>query len=425
MSFFNIFGKNKEKSPNQDSFDFDLMDKQNWIRGELEFSHQHEKLQMRANANEKVTLGMLLNRTFDVRKEEVSDMYVVSHYHEKTGTLIRDEDEIWDYDLCSPILWENEVGEMGFKFDENVVLVISYRRDGGHKKNDKDRSISRSSESIIVHLRASTGGDDTFFLCATICLPPFAYEKHKTAVTEYARLQGKVLSVTYAYDRTPPEQRLAEYTYLREDAIEKATNHKSNELTDLQHYLIQNIIPTIGKDFYWGKKVLKEQRFWDAIIYFENVYNALQEKWIEGTIADEEKSVFYESCFKLGFCFCELKLYEKALYYLDIVWPINNTEYKMEYINCLVNKKDFRGIFIVQGELDRIFKIKRTEWTDAIFYYYDYLRRRETYILIDMGKYDEAETVLKVMLTEEVSKDFALGELAYIQKLRKELIEKL
>jgi hypothetical protein len=121
----------------------------------------------------------------------------------------------------------------------------------------------------------------------------------------------------------------------------------------------------------------------------------------------------------LGFCFCELKLYEKALYYLDIVWPINNIEYKMEYINCLVNKKDFRGISVVQGELDRIFKIKRTEWTNAIFYYYDYLQRRETYILVDMGRYDEAETVVKEMLTNETSKDFALGELAYIEKLRR------
>jgi hypothetical protein len=212
---------------------------------------------MRTNANGKVTLGMLLNRTFDVRKEEVSDMYVVSRYHEKTGTLVRDEDEIWDYDLCSPVLWKNEVGEMGFKLDENVVLIISYRRDGGHKENDEDRSTGRSSESIIVHLRASTGGNDTFYICAPVCLPPFAHEKHKTAVTEYARLQGKVLFVMCACDRTPPEQRLAEYTYLRSDAIEKASNHKSDELTDLQYYLIQNIIPAIGRDFYRGKKVLK------------------------------------------------------------------------------------------------------------------------------------------------------------------------
>ena len=35
---------------------------------------------MRANKNEKVTLGMLLNRTFDVRKEEVSDMGIISNY---------------------------------------------------------------------------------------------------------------------------------------------------------------------------------------------------------------------------------------------------------------------------------------------------------------------------------------------------------
>jgi hypothetical protein len=98
MDRLNILGENKEEASNQDLFDFDLMQKHNWIRGELEFHHQPEEYRMRANANEKVTLGMLLDRTYDIRKEEVSDMYVVSNYHNKTGTLIRDEDEIWDMD---------------------------------------------------------------------------------------------------------------------------------------------------------------------------------------------------------------------------------------------------------------------------------------------------------------------------------------
>jgi hypothetical protein len=408
----------KKDSEKSDKFpDFNLMHKMNWIRGEMEFHQQPPEYQMRATPDRKVTLGMLLHKTFDVRKEEISDMYVVSNYFEKTGTLIRDEDEIWDYDLCSPILWRHEDGGYGFKHGENVVLIISYRR-WGPKDNDKDRSIGRSNESIIVHLRASVGGGiDSFYICATICIPPFPYEKQKTAVTEYERLQGKVLSVTYAFDETPSEQKIEEYLYLREEAIEKVNNGKEDDLTELQHYLIQNINTSVGANFYWGEKVLEEKRFWDAIHYFTNVYNKLQEDWISGEINKEGKDVFFRSCFILGYCFCELHLFEKALYYLEIVWPIDNA-YKMEYINCLVNKRDFRGINVVQRELDRLFKIKRSEWTAELNYYYQFLRRREAYLFVDMLKLDEAEIICKEMLSEEENKDFALNELAYIQNLR-------
>ena len=59
---------------------------------------------MRANKNEKVTLGMLLNRTFDVRKEEVSDMGIISNYFDKQLEIIHDSEEIWNYDLLSVFL---------------------------------------------------------------------------------------------------------------------------------------------------------------------------------------------------------------------------------------------------------------------------------------------------------------------------------
>jgi hypothetical protein len=66
----------------------------------------------------------------------------------------------------------------------------------------------------------------------------------------------------------------------------------------------------------------------------------------------------------------------------------------------------------------RIFNIKRSEWTAELNYYYQFLRRREAYLFVDMLKLDDAEIICKKMLSEEVNKDFALNELAYIQKLR-------
>ena len=46
----------------------------------------------------------------------------------------------------------------------------------------------------------------------------------------------------------------------------------------------------------------------------------------------------------------------------------------------------------------------------------NFLRRRKAYILVEQKDYDNAEKLLKQMLDEPDSSDFALQELAYIQK---------
>jgi hypothetical protein len=115
-----------------------------------------------------------------------------------------------------------------------------------------------------------------------------------------------------------------------------------------------------------------------------------------------------------------LGLYEKALYYLDIVWHVDRIAYKSEYINCLVNKKDFRALRVVMAELERISELEHpdAESLDRYAEYYQFLLRRGVYIYIEMGKLDSAETILKDMLDKKQDEDFVLEELAYIQHIR-------
>lgn len=386
-----LFNKKQEEKPTRDLVDF--LNDSNYLTSELRFQHQPSNIQMRANKNEKVTLGMLLNRTFDVRKEEVSDMGIISNYFDKQLEIIHDSEEIWNYDLCKSILRINEQGEISYKFGENVILAISCRK-GGSIETDIDKSLSRNDESIIVHLRGTGAGHGSWFICATILIPSPAYEKEKT----YARDQNKpkVLSVLFAYDETDPKDRIAQYNYLKEDAFEKIRQKKYNEITEEQTWLLDQLHVNISKDYWWGNKVQKENRFWDAIIYFENVYNALQDQWREGTITDEGKDCFFKTCFRLGYCYNELQLYEKALFYLDIVYGfVGNIHCKMEYINCLVNSKDFRAIYIInkeiQEDLTRAMQLKKEEITKDMVTFHHFLRRRKAYTLVNMGRLDEAE----------------------------------
>ena len=413
MNLKSLFNKKQEEKPTRDLVDF--LNDSNYLTSELRFQHQLSNIQMRANKNEKVTPGMLLNRTFDVRKEEVSDMGIISNYFDKQLEIIHDSEEIWNYDLCKSILNIDEQGEISYKFGENVILAISYRK-GGSIETDIDRSLSRNDESIIVHLRGTGAGHGSWFICATILIPSPAYEKEKT----YARDQNKpkALSVLFAYDETDPKDRIAQYNYLKEDAFEKIRQEKYNEITEEQTWLLDQLHVNISKDYWWGNKVQKENRFWDAIIYFENVYNALQDQWREGTITDEGKDCFFKTCFRLGYCYNELQLYEKALFYLAIIYPVDNLDYKIEYINCLVNSKDFRAIYTIHDELVRISELNKEDITEHVIFYHNFLRRRRAYTFIDMGKFDKAEEAFKEMLDEDANKDYALDELAYIQKLR-------
>ena len=48
-----------------------------------------------------------------------------------------------------------------------------------------------------------------------------------------------------------------------------------------------------------------------------------------------------------------------------------------------------------------------------------FVKRRKAYLLVSLGKYDEAEALLKKLLDDPENSDFALTELAYIQNNKK------
>lgn len=416
-SIFNDSSKventSKDKGKENDDF-IDRLENETYLSNEFKFQHQNEKYQLRATPNETVTLGVLLNRTFDIRQEEVSDLYIVTdNIYEKKGILIVDRNEIWNFDLCNAVLIKHDNGDIGYKFSENIVLSISYRK-GYVKQEDDDKSIGRVNDNIIVHLRGCGGGKDTWFIRASIMLPTFCHESDKT----YARTENtpQVLSVLFAYDNTTPEQRIAEYKTIYNKTIEKFNN---GEKLDLNEYCIMSqMIPTIGENFYWGNKVLKENRYWDTIVYLENVYHALRERWLRNDITDDDKRMFYQTCYIIGYCYAEMHLFEKALFYLEIVRPLDNITYNIEYINNLANSRDFRTIYTIHEELNKLVQLKENEITDSIIYYHNFLCRRRAYTFIDMGRLDDAEEAFKEMLNDNANKEYAKSELEYIQKLR-------
>ena len=54
-----------------------------------------------------------------------------------------------------------------------------------------------------------------------------------------------------------------------------------------------------------------------------------------------------------------------------------------------------------------------------VLYIITILRRRRAYTFVGMGRLDDAEEAFKEMLNEDANKEYAKGELEYIQELKK------
>ena len=102
---------------------------------------------------------------------------------------------------------------------------------------------------------------------------------------------------------------------------------------------------------------------------------------------------------------------------------LNNIIYTQEYINCLANSKDFRALAVIENLLTYIAKDEDSEdeeTNSTLIDFINFLRRRKAYVYIDIGELEEAEKIYTQMLEEPENSDYALNELAYIQRLKKE-----
>ena len=90
--------------------------------------------------------------------------------------------------------------------------------------------------------------------------------------------------------------------------------------------------------------------------------------------------------------------------------PISDN--KSEYIVLLSNNKDLRTLDIVRNELEN----SRDNDED----YNLLLNRRLAYMLIEYDMLDEAEAVLKELLNNPKTSQFASSELEYVKMLREQ-----
>lgn len=231
----------------------------------------------------------------------------------------------------------------------------------------------------------------------------------------------KVLNMIYVLDKSQSNNE-AEVKYMINDALDKAQAGNYEELTDEQKVLVNFSSWSLAEDIYWGNKYFFDKCYFQAIKHYERILSAVHP--IVDSLKKKQINDIMDVYYKLGFCYGELEIYSKALYYLDVPYNFGHVNGCMEYINCLVKSKDFRAIEVIDQQLsninNRLSDFDEDDDIPSVFLdYRGFLIRRRTFVLIEAKKYDEAEKMLKQMLEseEEGMRTYAKSELEYLKKL--------
>ena len=416
-----LFGK--KETPKKDTvielkdgtqMDFDIY----WLQRELEFQHQNDKLQFRTNENHSLKFGELVNSLFDIRKEELSILSV----NDGNLTTIEGDENIWNYEFLQHYS-RDENGDYNYfrvgcvGLINQTVLTLSYRT---HLKSDadNDKSISKKDAILIVHLQYPEGlKDKTLYVQTTFCLPTAMLDRSKKGMNP----QPKSLSILIGFDYRLNDEVEREFFTIFNSAKEKLKTNKTEELDFLEREILEVLFhPQIAKEFYFGKKVMAENRFWDAIEYFNNAFKALQHKWWDDNLDDEEFKILIECSFLIGYCYYELGLFDKSYKYLELSAKNSKRGYKYqsEYINCLIALKDFRSLMIIDNNLKELTTLNDDDKTNEAYEFQLFLIRRRCYCLIELKLYDKAEEGLKYILSIDPENKFAKQEIEYIKQLK-------
>lgn len=376
-----------------------------WLSHELEFQHLPDEYQFRSNNIDTLKFGMILNNIFDISKEEVSVLSI----NDGDLKVIKDANEIWEYDLLNHLKKPVSNNKGCSDLPQNVVLNLSYRT---YDNKGFDKSISKINALLIVHLQYPSGTkNEASYVQATFCQPTIMLERHKKGILP----QPSSKSILLAYDNRPKEENINEFYSKYNSAIKKMEDKEYEDLDYVETHLIKLMdSPDIASDYYFGNKVYKEGRYWDALLYFENVYNALQKSWWDGSIEEDEFNTMVECSYFIGECYFELKIFDKALKYLSFAKDYSsNVNYIMEYINCLIAIKDIRSLAIIDNYIKQYNNGAENKENLA------FLNRRKAYCLIDMKKYTEAKKILIELLEDNPNDIKAKEELDYIKSTEK------
>ena len=318
---------------------------------------------------------------------------------------IEDEQAIRNYDLRRALV-EGE--------GKQARLTRDYAVRDLHYKLGLDEKPMMTTVSITAE------GEDDHSIYSRITVTHVPRNASRLHSLSNEERMARSVTMLIALDRSDDKQRQQEFDYMWTDAQLKVKNGEQDSLTEDQEMLTQVNVADVAYNLYWGQQLFHAERYYEAILHLENVYNSFRANFFE--MKPEHKRMFMEVAYKLGFCYNDLGLPKQAFYYLDLMANDGNIPHAMELVNAMANSRDLRLFSYTEGIMN---EIKRNfdeadELPDNIRSFMNFVRRRRGYAYIDFNQLDQAEKIFTHMLEEEENADYAINELAYIKKLRQE-----
>ena len=365
---------------------------------EQELRHQKKGAEWRQNDKEAATLKQWMDKVFGLVDVVFSELTVVTD----TVTVINDRESIASYNLSDTLIADGAFVRQKAMLD--LVFFLP-----AHPTTRRRMTFS---------IQQADGCEDVLYYQVAATLLPLPSGIGRPLHSKEVQVQSH--SVLLAYDLRSTKQLQDEFVYMWKEAKSKVANGEENQLTEEQR-LIANVESVDAARFVYRSRTLhRQKRYYEAISCLENAYRLLNSNIDKKSL--EERSLFLEVCYMLGFCYNELQQYDRAYYYLTFVTGVNRTLYAEEYVNCMIYLGDYRSLMTIDGILEdlhnSIVEDEEGEVEQSVHPFLQFLYRRKAYVLVELHRFDEAEEMLRQMIDDPESGDFALDELAYIQQLR-------
>ena len=365
---------------------------------EQELRHQKKGAEWRQNDKEAATLKQWMDKVFGLVDVVFSELTVVTD----AVTVINDRESIASYNLSDTLIVDGAFVRQKAMLD--LVFFLP-----AHPTTRRRMTFS---------IQQADGCDDVLYYQVVATLLPLPSGIGRPLHSKEVQVQSH--SVLLAYDLRSTKQLQDEFVYMWKEAKSKVANGEENQLTEEQR-LIANVESVDAARFVYRSRTLyRQKRYYEAISCLENAYRLLNSNIDKKSL--EERNLFLEVCYMLGFCYNELQQYDRAYYYLTFVTGVNRTLYAEEYVNCMIYLGDYRSLMTIDGILEdlhnSIVEDEEGEVEQSVHPFLQFLYRRKAYVLVELHRFDEAEEMLRQMIDDPESGDFALDELAYIQQLR-------
>ena len=407
-NFENAIKKRKEDSSPAEDIIF-MNSHEVWMAREMEMNLMPKSSFLKTADAKELLLTDFLEDVYGIQSIEIESIDVSN---QDVCKRITDTERIHSYKLIEPVVTiKKETGEVVDGYDAASISVVYLLPTG-------------ESKVVMLTLKIEDKLDNAVYVRVTSLREGDCISMDNLWGSN--RNMPKAESFMFAVDRTTDAKKKAELKYMWEEACKKKEN--GEKLTNEELYLVSIAsMPQLGDSAYWGRKHFNQQRFAEALKYFENVNEYLENNFFEDFWDDNLREYFSRNCWYMSYCHSELGNATLAVYYAEkacMVYPC--PLHQMTFVKALYRANDFRIFHELNtriNELDEL--LEKTEdmeqLTEAQAEMYEFLHKATALALIRFRKYDDAKIKLQYLIdnASEETKEWAKKKLEELKNNRK------